>query len=120
MLTEMANSARIAQIPAIGRSAILCSPDFTGTVVRIKRENEGYFSVAVREVQGAFSGIGQPVRAAVVSQVWFDSADGCWVVDHREGHDPNSIEDDRTYSIGAALGVAMSTAAQRGHEAGRW
>lgn len=120
MLTEMANAARIAQIPAIGRSAILCSPDFTGTVVRIKRENEGYFSVAVREVQGAFSGIGQPVRQAISAQVWFDQTDGCWVADHREGCCPTSVEDDRTYSLGAALGTAMSTAAQRGHEAGRW
>lgn len=96
----------------VGQAQVATASEVAGTVTVLTRENDQYWALNVRSVRNAF-------RPALREQgktvtIWFDRNEGRYVVDYWGGEFGNqSIEADRTRSLGAAIGVAADVATRR-------
>jgi len=97
----------------VGHKQVFVRGDYAGTVTTVTRINHNYWGVTVREVRNAFS---SPV-VGVSATVWRDS-NGQWVADYQDAS--TSVEITRAFVLRAALGLAIWSAGDRGHTAGRW
>ena len=118
MTTQRPNFHHITGTQPVGHTQIAVAGEYAGTITQVKRCNDFYWSVTVRPVAGAFS---NPQAGSSV-QVCLDAKTGEYVAEYwsRPYHVEDHVEAGRAGTLRAALGIAIGTAAQRGHERGLW
>jgi hypothetical protein len=96
----------------VGQTQVAVASEYAGTVTTVTRGNESYWSVNVRDARNAFApGWGDRGKTCAI---WCDGLTGAYVVDYWGGKwGDDAIEADRTRSLKAAIGVAVTVAAQR-------
>jgi len=99
----------------VGHKQVFVRGGYAGTVTTVTRCNTNYWAVSVRTVRGAFSGASV---SSVTAQVWLHPASGRWVADYSQADGYVEIAESR--DLLAALGLAIWSAGDRGHTAGRW
>lgn len=122
MATSIATQAptfhAITGTQPIGHTQITVRGDYANTVTTVRRQNEDYWLVTVRQAKNAFAGSG--ARVLRTTLVWKDT-DGSYVADYWDtARSEQPIEAGRSWTLRAALGVAISSAAERGHQDGLW
>lgn len=96
----------------VGQTQVAVASEIAGTITTVTRTNQQYWTVNVRSVRNAFVPAKREQGKTVT--IWLDGAEGRYVVDYWGGQYGNeSIEADRTRSLKAAIGVAVTVAAQR-------
>lgn len=91
----------------VGQAQIATMPEYTGSVTSVKRLNDAYWSVVTRSVVDAF----RNPKLGMACAIWFDQSERRYVVDYWDTS--GSVEADRTRSLAAAIGVAVTVTAQR-------
>jgi len=93
----------------VGQAQVAVASDYAGTVTVVTRENTSYWAVNVRSAVNAFVPAKREQGKTIT--IWFDQNEGRYVADyHTHGE---YVEVDRTQSLRAAIGVAVTVAAQR-------
>lgn len=104
---------------AIGHTQVSVRGDYANTVTTVRRQNQDYWLVTVRQAKDAFRGPGARGHQRT-TLVWKDE-DGSYVCDYwAPSVSQEPIEAGRSWTLRAALGVAISSAAERGHQADLW
>lgn len=118
--TARPNFHHITGTQPVGQTQIATSGDYAGTVTLVKRVSAEYWQVIVRPVRDAFRGAGQRAAGCTVL-VWADPEHGGYVADYWDtARSTETIEAGRARSLRAALGIAITTAGQRGNQLGYW
>lgn len=118
--TARPNYHHITGEQPVGHTQIAIAGDYAGTITKVKRTNTRYWAVIVRTARGAFGSNPHPGMAC---QVWFDESTVEFVVDYwseKDWSDNQPVEAGRSHTLRTALGIAIDSAAQRGHQAGLW
>lgn len=93
----------------VGQTQVARASEFAGTVTTVTRENDSYWAVNVRSAVNAFVPAKREQGKTIT--IWFDQNEGRYVADyHTHGE---YVEVDRTQGLQAAIGVAVTVAAQR-------
>lgn len=96
-------------VQPVGQTQVATMADYAGTITTVKRCNDTYWVVVTRSAVNAFRG---PWSAMGTScAIWMDPTTMEFVVDYWDG--PTNIEADRTRTLRAAIGVAVTVTAQR-------
>jgi hypothetical protein len=96
----------------VGQTQVATTSEYAGTITAVTRQNDWYWAVNVRSAVNAFVPAKREQGKTVT--VWFDTNEGRYVVDYWGGEfNSESIEADRPHSLRAAIGVAVTVAAQR-------
>lgn len=91
----------------VGQTQVARASEFAGTVTMVTRQNSQYWTVTVRSVVNAFVPAKREQGKTIT--IWFDGSS--YVADyHTHGE---YVEVDRTRGLRAAIGVAVTVAAQR-------
>ena len=93
----------------VGHKQVATSTEYAGAVTVLYRSAEGYWLVTTRAARNAFTH-GSEVGATCA--IWQSREDGRYVVDYYEA-DGTLVDADRTVSLGAAIGVAVSVTCRR-------
>jgi len=93
----------------VGQTQLATMSELAGTVTTVTRQNVQYWSVNVRSARDAFVPAKREQGKTV--NIWFDSNEGRYVVDYWQVG--ASVEADRTRSLQAAIGSAVTVAARR-------
>ena len=116
--TQRPNFHHITGTQPVGHTQIAVFGDYAGTVTKVRRINDQYWQVRVVPARGAFRGAGH--THGMTTLVWRDR-DGSYVADYWPAWATDQpVEAARSWTLRAALGVAIGSAAERGHEAGLW
>ena len=107
-------TARV-HLPAVGRTHILPTPVYAGTVGHVARVNSDYYAVSIRPAAGW---VANPA-IGVSATVWQDVATGEWVTD-AWAPGGASVEIQRSRTAEAAIGAALLDCSERGAAQGRW
>lgn len=108
----------------VGHTQIAVAGDYAGTVTLVTRVNARYWSVIVRDQRGAFRDIDHRTeltagRIGMAAKIWHNGQE--YVVDYWNTAVTNQpIEAGTAHSLRAAIGIAIDSAASRGHEKGLW
>lgn len=97
----------------VGSTKIIVRGDYANTITTVHHINVDYWTVTVRPVKDAF----RKPQNGKSAQIWRDR-DGSYVTDYWDRSAP--VEAARSWDLRAALGVAISSAAERGHQDGLW
>lgn len=89
---------------AVGRRQIATSAEYAGTVAVLYRAADAYWTVTTRSAVRAFT---TESEAGVTVAIWFDRAEGRYVVDYTDRCGVR-VEAGRTWGLGAAIGIATS------------
>lgn len=96
----------------VGQVQIATQAEFTGTLTSVRRCNDTYWIVVTRAIAGAFTDR-RDIGASC--SIWLDPTTMEFVVGYWDG--PHSVEADRTRTLGAAIGSAVTVTARRWLEA---
>lgn len=92
----------------VGQRQVATTTDYAGAVTVLYRTAEEYWIVVTRGVRNAFTDRAEIGSAAAI----WHAADGRYVVDYYD-RDGQSVTADRTRSLGAAIGSAVSVTTRR-------